>query len=43
VRKGAAASYRSLEYVTPDIQVIEPAGKRTTAAFLTGLRLQMRF
>jgi len=30
-------------YVTPDIQVIEPAGKRATTAFLTGLRLQMRF
>ena len=30
-------------YVTPDIQVIEPAGTRATTAFLTGLRLQMRF
>jgi carbohydrate-selective porin OprB len=30
-------------YVTPDIQVIEPAGKRATTAFLSGLRLQMRF
>jgi porin len=30
-------------YVTPDIQVIEPAGNRATTAFLTGLRLQMRF
>jgi hypothetical protein len=30
-------------YVTPAIQVIEPAGKRATTAFLTGLRLQMRF
>jgi carbohydrate-selective porin OprB len=30
-------------YVTPDIQIIEPAGKRATTAFLTGLRLQMRF
>jgi porin len=30
-------------YVTPDLQVIEPAGKRATTAFLTGLRLQMRF
>ena len=30
-------------YVTPDIQVIEPAGKRATTAFLTGLRLQMKF
>ena len=30
-------------YVTPDIQVIEPAGKRATTAFLTGLRVQMRF
>jgi porin len=30
-------------YVMPDIQVIEPAGKRATTAFLTGLRLQMRF
>jgi hypothetical protein len=29
--------------VTPDIQVIEPAGKRATTAFLTGLRLQMQF
>ena len=29
-------------YVTPDIQVIEPAGKRATTAFLTGLRLQMK-
>ena len=30
-------------FVTPDIQVIEPAGKRATTAFLTGLRVQMRF
>ena len=30
-------------YVTPDIQVIEPAGKHATTAFLTGLRLQMKF
>jgi porin len=30
-------------YVTPDIQVIEPVGKRATTAFLTGLRMQMRF
>jgi porin len=30
-------------YVTPDIQVIEPAGRRATTAFLTGLRLQTRF
>jgi porin len=30
-------------YVTPDIQVIEPVGGRATTAFLTGLRLQMRF
>src|SRR6266511_5841595 len=30
-------------FVTPDIQVVEPAGKRATTAFLTGLRLQMRF
>ena len=30
-------------YVTPDIQVIEPVGKRATTAFLTGLRVQMRF
>ena len=30
-------------YVTPDIQVIEPAGKRATTAFLSGLRVQMRF
>jgi carbohydrate-selective porin OprB len=29
--------------VTPDIQVIEPAGKRATTAFLIGLRLQMHF
>jgi porin len=29
--------------VTPDLQVIEPAGKRATTAFLSGLRLQMRF
>ena len=30
-------------FVTPDIQVIEPAGQRATTAFLTGLRLQMKF
>jgi porin len=30
-------------FVTPDIQVIEPAGKRATTAFLSGLRLQMKF
>src|SRR4029450_6459974 len=30
-------------YVTQDIQVIEPAGKRATTAFRTGLRLQMHF
>jgi porin len=30
-------------YVTPDLQVIEPVGKQATTAFLTGLRLQMRF
>jgi porin len=30
-------------YVTPDIQVIEPVGKQATTAFLTGLRVQMRF
>jgi porin len=30
-------------YVTPDIQVIEPVGERATTAFLTGLRVQMRF
>ena len=30
-------------YVTPDIQVIEPVGQRATTAFLTGLRVQMRF
>jgi porin len=30
-------------YVTPDIQVIEPAGRRATTAFLTALRVQMRF
>jgi porin len=30
-------------FVTPDIQVIEPAGKRATTAFLSGLRVQMTF
>jgi len=30
-------------YVTPDIQVIEPAAKQASIACLTGLRLQMRF
>jgi porin len=30
-------------YVTPDIQVIEPAAKQSQIAFLTGLRVQMRF
>jgi carbohydrate-selective porin OprB len=30
-------------YVTPDIQVLEPVGKQVTTAFLTGLRVQMRF
>jgi len=30
-------------FVTPDIQVMEPAGQRATTAFLTGLRLQMKF
>jgi porin len=30
-------------YVTPDIQVIEPVGQRASTAFLTGLRVQMRF
>jgi porin len=30
-------------YVTPDIQVIEPAAKQASTAFLTGLRVQMRF
>jgi porin len=30
-------------YVTPDIQVIEPVGRQATTAFLTGLRVQMRF
>ena len=30
-------------FVTPDIQVIEPVGRRATTAFLTGLRVQMRF
>jgi len=30
-------------YVTPDIQVIEPAAKLASIAFLTGLRVQMRF
>ena len=30
-------------YVTPDLQVIEPVGGRATTAFLTGLRVQMRF
>jgi hypothetical protein len=29
--------------VTPDLQVIEPVGKQATTAFLTGLRVQMRF
>jgi hypothetical protein len=29
--------------VTPDIQVIAPVGRQATIAFLTGLRLQMRF
>jgi porin len=30
-------------YITPDIQVIEPAAKQSQIAFLTGLRVQMRF
>ncbi|MGH8064589.1 MAG: carbohydrate porin [Candidatus Entotheonellia bacterium] len=30
-------------YVTPDVQVIEQTGKQATTAFLTGLRVQMRF
>jgi porin len=30
-------------YVTPDLQVIEPVGQRATTAFLTGVRVQMRF
>jgi porin len=30
-------------FVTPDIQVIEPAAKQASTAFLTGLRVQMRF
>jgi len=30
-------------FVTPDIQVIEPAAKPASTAFLTGLRVQMRF
>jgi len=30
-------------YITPDIQVIEPAGSRSTTAFITGLRVQTRF
>jgi porin len=30
-------------YVTPDIQVIEPAGRRSETAFITGLRVQTRF
>ncbi len=30
-------------FVTPDIQVIEPAVKQASTAFLTGLRVQMRF
>jgi porin len=30
-------------YVTPDIQVIEPAAKQASVAFLAGLRVQMRF
>ena len=30
-------------YITPDIQVIEPTAKRSSTAFLTSLRVQMRF
>jgi porin len=30
-------------YVTPDIQVIEPAGARSKTAFITGVRVQTRF
>jgi porin len=30
-------------FVTPDIQVVEPAAKQASTAFLTGLRVQMRF
>jgi porin len=30
-------------YVTPDIQVIEPVGNQATTAFLSGVRVQMRF
>jgi porin len=30
-------------YVTPDIQVIEPAGRNSETAFITGLRVQTRF
>jgi Carbohydrate-selective porin, OprB family len=30
-------------YVTPDIQVIEPAGSRSDTAFITGVRVQTRF
>ena len=30
-------------YVTPDIQGIEPAGKRSETAFITGLCVQTRF
>jgi porin len=30
-------------YVTPDIQVIEPAGRRSDTAFITGLRVETRF
>jgi porin len=30
-------------YITPDVQVIEPAAKQSQIALLTGLRVQMRF
>jgi porin len=30
-------------YVTPDIQVIEPAGRSSDTAFITGVRVQTRF
>jgi carbohydrate-selective porin OprB len=30
-------------YMTPAIQVIEPAGKGSETAFITGLRVQTRF
>jgi porin len=30
-------------YVTPNIQVIEPAARRSETAFITGVRVQTRF